>query len=197
MVHRFGLRPGSVRLWSRALDVHFSRALVVGVVPRPPPGLSPRANFRDRAPPPSRTTVNRARLAGSCGDSGTKQLLLLLFASFLPRRRNKAILSCLNTQIVLDVCGLLLLLLGPPVVAERRCLFNLSGSRSLSLITTSLRGSPSPSSTPFARFGTRLPGRVWIRVLLCTSTAAILKKVNSAYYLFPVKFSHIALTGTI
>ena len=41
--------------------------------------------------------------------------------------------------------------------------------------TTSLRGSPSPSSTPLrlACFGTRLPSRFRIRVLLCTAAAAV------------------------
>ena len=40
--------------------------LAAGLVPRPLPGLSPRAHSRDRAPPPSRATLNCARFAGSC-----------------------------------------------------------------------------------------------------------------------------------
>ena len=58
--------PGSVRLRSRAPDLRFSHALAAGLVPRPPPGLSPRANSRGRAPPPSRVTLKCARFAGSC-----------------------------------------------------------------------------------------------------------------------------------
>ena len=52
---------GSVRLQPRAPNLHFSRALVAGLVPRPPPRLSPSANSRGRAPPSSRATLNRAR----------------------------------------------------------------------------------------------------------------------------------------
>ena len=36
--YRLGLRPASDRLRSRAFYLHFSRALVAGLVPRPPPG---------------------------------------------------------------------------------------------------------------------------------------------------------------
>ena len=59
---RLGLRPGSVRLRSRALDLRFSGALAAGLIPRPPPGLSPCARSRGRAPPPSTATLNCARL---------------------------------------------------------------------------------------------------------------------------------------
>ena len=61
--YRLGLRPGSVRLRSRALDLRFSRALAAGLVPRPPPGLSPRARSRGRAPTPCASTPNWADLA--------------------------------------------------------------------------------------------------------------------------------------
>ena len=61
--YRLGLRPGSVRLRSRALDLRFSRALAAGLVPRPPPGLSPRAHSRGRAPTPCASAPNWADLA--------------------------------------------------------------------------------------------------------------------------------------
>ena len=61
--YRLGLKPGSVRLRSRALHLRFSRALAAGLVPRPPPGLSPRARSRGRAPTPCASTPNWADLA--------------------------------------------------------------------------------------------------------------------------------------
>ena len=68
-----GLRPGSVRLRSVALDLHFSRALTAGLVPRPPLGLSLRPSSRARAPPLSRVTLNCARFAGCWGHGATKK----------------------------------------------------------------------------------------------------------------------------
>ena len=61
--YRLGLRPGSVRLRSRPLDLRFSRALAEGLVPRPPPGLSPRAHSRGCAPTPCASTPSWADLA--------------------------------------------------------------------------------------------------------------------------------------
>ena len=58
-----GLRPGSFRLRCRALDLRFSRALAAGLVPRPLPGLSPRARSRVRAPTPCASAPNWADLA--------------------------------------------------------------------------------------------------------------------------------------
>ena len=61
--YRLGLRPGSVRLRSRALDLRFSSAFAAGLVPRLPPGLSPCVRSRGRAPMPSASTLNWADLA--------------------------------------------------------------------------------------------------------------------------------------
>ena len=64
-------------------------------------------------------------------------------------------------------------LLRSRLVTELRFLLNLWGSRSLSLYLDYLRSRVhSPSWTPFACFGDRLPDRIRIRVLLCTSIAA-------------------------
>ena len=83
--YRLGLRPGSVRLRSRALDLCFLRAFVAGLVSRPPPGLSPCVRSRGRAPPPSTATLNCARFAGSCETAIHRKLkfLLFLFASLM------------------------------------------------------------------------------------------------------------------
>ena len=55
------LQTGIFPLPTLALDLHFSRALVAGRVPLPPPGLSPRADSRCPSPPPSRATLNELR----------------------------------------------------------------------------------------------------------------------------------------
>lgn len=52
----------------------FSSALLAGRVPRPPPGLFPRAQSRGRPPPPSTTTLNCACSGGSCGDGETSRV---------------------------------------------------------------------------------------------------------------------------
>ena len=80
--YRLGLRPGSVRLRSRALDLRLSRALAADMVPRPPRGLSPRAHCWGRAPPPSRATRKCARFAGSFGDGQSKKVLRNQTSSF-------------------------------------------------------------------------------------------------------------------
>ena len=69
--YRPGLRPGSVGLRSRGLELAFSPALIAGRIPRPAPGLLPRAHSRGRLPPPSTAILNWARSAGSCGDGET------------------------------------------------------------------------------------------------------------------------------
>ena len=48
---------------SRAFDLRFSRALAASLVPRPPPGLIPRARSRGRAPTPTASTSKWADLA--------------------------------------------------------------------------------------------------------------------------------------
>ena len=98
---RLGLRPGSSRLRSQALDLRFSRALAAGLVPRPPPGLSPRALSGSRAAD-EKSDPALCSFRWILRDGKTyKKLLLFLFASLL----NK------NGFIVLLLLLLLLLLL--------------------------------------------------------------------------------------
>ena len=105
-------------------------------------GLSPGANSRGRAPPPSRATVNCARFAGSSEVVATKKY------SFFETARFYLFLLLLSSllEIICSVPQLLLLLRSRLRVAELRYLFDLSASRSLPL--------------PFSRLAP-WAGRVW------------------------------------
>ena len=153
-------------------NVSFSRALVADLVPRPPPGLHPRARTlgvarRHRPAHSSRRILRRRR---------EQEFLLFIYASLLPRRRNIGVLV-----------WVLLLLLRSRLVAVLRYIFNLSGSRSLALFLVYL-----PSRVTFALFNPlcllryRPSGRVRIQVLLCTSSSIGKKKVGiGALDVFP------------
>ena len=123
----------------------FSRALVAGLDSRPPPGLSPRARSRGRAPPPIRATLNCARFAASYGDgdkrgSSFASLLEILFHRAIEVPQYFFFIRCWRLLL------LLLLLLGFGL-SPTSSIFRARGRYRFSS-TTCLHVSPSPSSTP-------------------------------------------------
>ena len=97
--YRLGLRPGSVRLRPRALDLRFSRALAAGLVPRPRPGLSPRARSRGRAPTPCASAPNWADFAEM------PQFYSLLEKIFMVLLSLRGDVSVLLAAREINICG--------------------------------------------------------------------------------------------
>ena len=170
---------------------------------RPPPGLSPppRAHSRGRAPPPSRATLNCASFAGSCGDGGTYVSALLfvlfLFASLLPRRRNIEVLL----YVFKFAPGIFraAATLRSRIVAELRYLPTSRAPVAIALSRLpSFAGHPRPlRPSPLPCFGTRLPGRIRIRLLLCTSSGSIFEKKTWGFIcLLAAKFNQIIQQST-
>ena len=122
-------------------------------------------NSRDRVPPPGTTTPNGARSAGSCGDGETTRFYLLRFRGDGERSR-----FC----FIRTWRFMLVPLLRSRLVTELRYPFDHSASQSLPLCLDYVLSRVDFAlfdPLRLASFGTRLLGRIGIRIPLCAPAA--------------------------